>query len=171
MSQPKVYLETSFFRYLIATPSTDPRKADRQRITRDWWQDSRIKYDLRVAAPVYVEFCDIALGKISVDGYAVRRSLLEHAQLLPQIGEIIELATLLVEPKGPLPPKAETDAVHGAVAAHYGCEFVLTWNFKHLNNARIKRRAERIIREYGYESPTLCSPEELEGIDLDGDDV
>ena len=61
--------------------------------------------------------------------------------------------------------------MHWAVASYYGCEFVLTWNFKHLNNASIKRRAERIIREYGYEPPTLCSPEELEGIDLGGDDV
>lgn len=26
------------------------------------------------------------------------------------LGETVELATLLVEPKGPLPPKAETDA-------------------------------------------------------------
>ena len=64
----------------------------------------------------------------------------------------------------------QRDAVHWAVAAHYECKFVLTWNFKHLNNARVERRAERITREYGYESPLLCAPEELEGIDLDGDD-
>ena len=75
---------------------------------------------------------------------------------------IMELAGLLRRPHGPLPSKAVTDRIHWAVASAYGCDYILTWNFKHLNNASIKRSAERIIREYGYESPTLCSPEELE---------
>lgn len=140
MSGPKVYLETSFFRYLIATPSTDPRKADRQ-ILRATGGRTPESNTTSAWHTVYVEFCDIALGKSAWRNLPFGRSLLEHAQLTPLVGEIIELATLLVEPKGPLPPKAETDAVHWAVAAHYGCEFVLTWNFKHLNNARIKRRA------------------------------
>ena len=172
MSKPMVYLETSFFRYLIAIPSTDPRKADRQRITRDWWQDSRHKYDLCVSKTVFDEFCEIGDGKISPEEAAARLVLLQQAELLIQERAILEMAALLVVPRGPLPVKAGADALHWAVAAYYGCEFVLTWNFKHLNNASIKRRAERIIREYGYESPTLCSPEELEGIDdLGGDDV
>jgi len=102
---------------------------------------------------------------------ALRLGLLQQAELLIQERAILELAGLLVTPRGPLPSKAGADALHWAVASYYGCEFVLTWNFKHLNNAAIKRRAERIIRDYGYEPPTLCSPEELEGIDMGGDDA
>lgn len=51
----------------------------------------------------------------------------------------------MLEPEGPLPAKAEADALHWAVAAAYACDYVLTWNYRHLNNALIKRRAERII--------------------------
>jgi hypothetical protein len=91
--------------------------------------------------------------------------MLQETGLLGLEEEILELATLLRQPQGPLPSHAVADAIHWAVAAAYGCDYVLTWNFKHLNNAAMKRSAERIIRDYGYESPTLCSPEELEGAD------
>jgi hypothetical protein len=36
MANARVYLETSFFRYLIAAPSAEAIKADRQEITRLW---------------------------------------------------------------------------------------------------------------------------------------
>lgn len=170
--KPLVYLETSFFRYLVAIPSTaDPAKRDRQLLTRDWWTNSRHNYQLCVSKTVFDEFCEIGDDKITQEEASARLALLQQTELLVQEGAILELAALLLSPRGPLPLKAGADALHWAVAAYYGCEFVLTWNFKHLNNASIKRRAERIIREYGYESPTLCSPEELEGIDLAGNDA
>jgi hypothetical protein len=37
----------------------------------------------------------------------------------------------------------------------------LTWNFRHINNAEIKTRIRTIIGTSGYESPVICSPEEL----------
>jgi len=120
---------------------------------------------------VFIEFCEMAAGRIPDQEAADRLALLQQVESLPIESAIMELAASLVQPKGPLPRKAELDALHWAVAAHYGCDFVLRWNYKHLNNAAIKRRAERIIRDYGYEPPTLCSPEELEGIDMGGDDV
>ena len=120
---------------------------------------------------MFIEFCEMAAGRIPDQEASDRLALLQQAELLPIESAIMELAASLVHPQGPLPRKAELDALHWAVAAHYGCDFVLTWNFKHLNNAVIKRRAERIIRDYGYEPPTLCSPEELEGIDMGGDDA
>jgi PIN domain len=120
---------------------------------------------------VFIEFCEMAQARIPDQEASDRLALLRQAELLPIESGIMELAASLVQPGGPLPHNAELDALHWAVAAHYGCDFVLTWNFKHLNNAFIKRRAERIIRDYGYESPTLCSPEELEGIELGGDDA
>lgn len=171
MSKGMVYLETSFFRYLIARPSADGSKLARQKLTQDWWKDHRHKYEIYISNTVFIEFCDMAAGKIPEQEAAKRLGLLQNAESLPIESAIIELAASLVYPQGPLPLKAELDALHWAVAAYYGCDFVLTWNFKHLNNAAIKRRAERIIRDYGYEAPTLCSPEELEGIDMGGDDA
>jgi hypothetical protein len=42
-------------------------------------------------------------------------------------------------------------------------DFLLTWNFRHINNAEMKARIRTIIEAAGYESPVICSPEELGG--------
>jgi len=161
MANARVYFETSFFRYLIAEPSTESTKADRQEITRLWWSRRRNEFSLRVSQIVYDEFCVANPAQIGAAEAQQRILLLQEAELLPLDRAILGLARLLLEPNGPLPAKAEADALHWAVAAAYACEYVLTWNYKHLNNAAIKRRAERIIQANGYESPTVCTPEEL----------
>ena len=161
MAKPRVYLETSFFRYLVAVPRTDRIKAARQQVTTEWWAHRRANFELRVSQVVYDELGLLEPGKVSEAEAGKRSELVQAAELLPLDGAILEVARLLVEPAGPLPARAAADAIHWAVAAAYECEYVLTWNYRHLNNATIKRRAERILREHGYESPTICTPEEL----------
>lgn len=156
---PSVYLETSFFRYLIAPPSTEAVKAKRQRITKQWWDTSRKRFQSFVSQAVYDEFW-LASGVPAAEVHN-RLAVLQETELLSLSGGILEIAHLLIEPAGPLPRRAGADAVHWAVAAFYACDYVLTWNFRHLNNAEIKRRAERILIAHGYDPPTVCSPEEL----------
>ena len=40
-------------------------------------------------------------------------------------------------------------------------EYVLTWNCKHIVNARMRGPIEAICRDLGYEPPIMCTPEEL----------
>ena len=63
--------------------------------------------------------------------------------------------------KGPLPRKAETDAVHVAVAATNGMGYLLTWNCKHIANARMQKAIRGLCRDAGFEAPEICTPEEL----------
>jgi hypothetical protein len=42
-------------------------------------------------------------------------------------------------------------------------DFLLTWNFTHINNAFRKAKIVEIIENFGLEAPVLCSPEELIG--------
>ena len=58
---------------------------------------------------------------------------------------------------------AETDALHLGVASYYQIDFLLTWNMKHLANARIRREIERFQRDKGEIPPIICTPEELAG--------
>jgi hypothetical protein len=51
--------------------------------------------------------------------------------------------------------------VHIAAAVIERCDFLLTWNFRHIANVRIRREVERILRKYGYTKTTICTPEEL----------
>jgi hypothetical protein len=64
---------------------------------------------------------------------------------------------------GSLPSKAAADALHIAIAAVHGVEYLLTWNCKHIANAEMRPMIERVCREEGYEPPVLCTPEELMG--------
>ena len=60
-----------------------------------------------------------------------------------------------------MPRKAAEDALHIAVAAVHGVDYLLTWNCKHIANAVMRQAIERVCSEAGYEPPVICTPEEL----------
>ena len=68
---------------------------------------------------------------------------------------------------GAVPRQAAKDALHIAVAAVHGVDFLLTWNCKHIANATMRSAIERACREAGYEPPVICTPEELTSDDQD----
>jgi len=153
--KPKVYVETSVVSYLVASQSRDPITAARQIITRRWWETERAKYRLVVSEIVEAE-CDRGDPKFAQR----RREALELMSLFPVNKRILDIAKLLIVP-GAIPEKAEPDALHIAAAAVEECEFLLTWNFRHLANVRIRREVERILANHGYTKTTICTPEEL----------
>jgi hypothetical protein len=151
----KVYVETSVLSYLAARPSRDAITSGRQLITRRWWETEREKYRLVVSEAVEVE-CERGDPQVIVR----RRELLLEISLFPVNERILGLARLLMAP-GAIPEKAGLDAVHIAAAVIEECEFLLTWNFRHIANVRIRREVERILANHGYTKTTICTPEEL----------
>ena len=91
---------------------------------------------------------------------SIRQDLLREAELFPLNERILGVARLLMVP-GAIPEKAAPDAVHIAAAAVAECDFLLTWNFRHIANVRIRREVERILARHGYTGTTICTPEEL----------
>jgi len=61
----------------------------------------------------------------------------------------------------PLPEKAAIDALHISIATVGGMDYLLTWNCKHIANASLRPKIERISRAAGYEPPIICTPQEL----------
>ncbi|MEN8215120.1 MAG: hypothetical protein ABFS56_01830 [Pseudomonadota bacterium] len=51
--------------------------------------------------------------------------------------------------------------MHIAVATIAGMDYLLTWNCTHIANATIRPKIEALCREFGYEPPTICTPQEL----------
>jgi hypothetical protein len=47
------------------------------------------------------------------------------------------------------------------MGSRYGVDFLLTWNCVHIANAIIAKAVANICREYDWESPVICTPEEL----------
>jgi hypothetical protein len=153
--KPKVYLETTIVSYLVAWPSRDLVMAANQETTREWWTDCRDAFDLYVSQLVFEE---ASAG----DSDAARRRI-ESLWPLARL-DITDQATLLGKELVagiPLPTKARADALHIAVAAVNGMDYLLTWNCTHIANATLRPRIEEICRAAGCEPPVICTPQEL----------
>ena len=136
-------------------------KAGRQAITSDWWLLSKNKYDVYISALVEEE--------ISAGDPIAAAKRLEAVVDIPSIvitSEAQILANLLVATRL-VPDNSVRDALHIAIAATQGIDYLLTWNFKHINNAETKLLIARNIENDGWTCPTLCSPEELGATDYD----
>ena len=153
--RPKVYLETSVVSYLVGRPSRDLVIAGRQQLTTEWWAQHRPRYDLHVSETVVHELT-------GGDHVAARQRLdaIDGIPVLRQTPGADALARTLID-RGVIPVEATIDAVHVAIAAANAMDFLLTWNFRHIANAVTRGRVERLIRSLGWESPVLCTPEEL----------
>jgi len=152
---PTVYIETSIISYLAAQPSRDLVTAAHQQITYDWWRRRRSAFDLFVSQLVIDE---AAAG--DPDGAARRSALIAELPLLDVTPAVTSFAAFLVEAAA-LPVRAGADALHIALAAVHGVDYLLTWNCAHIANAGLRVLVERACAKQGYAAPTMCTPEEL----------
>jgi hypothetical protein len=152
-----VYIETTFVSYLTARPSRDIVLAAKQQTTREWWEFRRPSFTLRIS--------QVVLDELSQGDEDAARRRLEAVVGLPLL-DVTPEATLLAEAiceAQVLPKTAARDALHMAIAAAHGMDFLLTWNCAHLANAEIRRLADRFIEAQGLQSPAICTPDELMG--------
>lgn len=153
--KPTVYIETSIVGYLTTPPSRDLVVAAHQQITRDWWENRRAEFDLCISQFVLAE-----AGAGNVQYAQERMKVVEGLPLLMATPQAFALARTFID-NGPLPPKAEIDALHLAIAAVSSINYLLTWNSKHIANAKMRPQIEALCRSAGYEPPVICTPEEL----------
>ena len=76
--------------------------------------------------------------------------------------EAIELSSRFLPP-GPLPATAGEDALHIALTAVHAIDYLLTWNFRHIDNAQTKPLIRDLCTQHGYRCPEICTPQELLG--------
>lgn len=152
--KPKLYLETSIVSYLTARPSHDLIRAAHQQVTRDWWE-TRSSFELYISQFVLDE---AKAGDTEAAGR--RLSALREAKLLELTPDTGRLAREILR-QGGMPAQAYVDAVHVAVAAVHGLDYLLTWNCSHIANATMRGKIEAICRATGFEPPVICTPVEL----------
>ncbi len=68
-----------------------------------------------------------------------------------------------------MPDDPVGDALHLAMASYYKCDFLLTWNCRHLANANKFDHIRRINTLLGLFVPALVTPLELLGENDDED--
>lgn len=153
--KPSVYLETTIISYLTARPVKNLVLAAKMEVTRDWWESHAHKFDLFVSDVVRME---ASAG--DPDAARKRLEVIDSISRLSNSAEADELATVLFH-QLQLPPEAEDDALHMAVAAVNGLDFLLTWNCRHIANASLRNRIETVCHQAGYQPPMICTPLEL----------
>jgi predicted nucleic acid-binding protein len=151
----KLYVETSVISYLTARPSRDVISLGHQQLTREWWDRAVLEFELFASRLVVAE---AQLG--DPVAAAARLAVLEPITLLAETPESRTLARKLLAAGG-LPSKAASDALHIGVAAVHGMDYLVTWNCKHIANARMLRFVTETCRAAGFEAPVICTPEEL----------
>ena len=162
MTKKTVYIETSVVSYLTARPTANLLAAAWQKVTLDWWETRRSGFDLYTSEVTVQE-----AGRGDRDARARRLAVLADIPLLPITEAVGPLATALVQGTAP-PAKAVNDALHVAVAAVHGVDYLLTWNYRHLDNAETKPDIRNTCARHGYAGPEICTPGELMGGLQDG---
>ena len=142
--------------YLTARPSRNVILTANTEVTREWWDKRRRAFHLYTSQAVVKE---ISQGDSEM---ASRRlELVRDFRLLDLNQSVVNLAEQFLA-RSNLPPTADVDAIHIAVATVHGMDYLLTWNCKHIANAQIQVKLAEISLEFGYDLPILCTPYVLE---------
>jgi hypothetical protein len=155
MPKQSVYIETTVVSYLTARPSRDLIVTAHKQVTVEWWENELPKLEPFIS-PITIE--EASRGDESAS--KLRLEKIDKFPVLEITDEVRELADLYFE-KIPIPDKARGDAFHLAIATYHGMDFLVSWNFNHILNARVRATIHEINTIRGIMTPIICTPEEL----------
>jgi hypothetical protein len=152
--KPTVYIETTIPSFYL-TDRRDPPSLRKREVTRSWWARQSLEYQLVTSGFTIVELAAAPdLIRVGAEQLLADIPVLEVPPRFPDV-----VATIIHHKAMPL--DAHGDAAHLAMAALYGCDFLLTWNCRHLANARKVRHIEAVCRLLGLVAPLIITPDNL----------
>jgi len=154
----RVYVETTIPSFFFET-RPEPEMVARREWTRAWWAGPGQSQDLVTSVAVIDE---LEWGEFP--GREDCLQLMEALPLLalePPVLEIVETyIARKVMPKDPV-----GDALHLALASYHRCDFLVTWNCRHLANANKFDHIRRVNSLLGLFVPAMVTPLALLGDD------
>jgi len=157
--KPSLYIETSVPSYYVSRDSRDVVVLAHQQITRVWWETRLADFRAYVSPVVLAE------AREGDPEQARRRmDVLVQFQIL-EAGEAVEKLSARYMAEFGLPGSAIRDAAHLAFACVYEMDFLVTWNCAHIANGEIIRHLTQFNAVAGIATPTICTPEELLGVE------
>ena len=153
----KVYIESSVVSYYAGRANRDVVIAGRQQATQDFWP--RLSKGLlpHISALVLKE-----AGKGDPEMARKRLDAIGSFPVLATTPDAEKLAQEIVAGHG-IPAEYPEDALHVAVAAIAGMDFIVTWNFAHINNPFTKMMIRQTVENAGYECPEIVPPDAFLG--------
>ena len=160
MRRPRIYVETTIPSLYYDTRNA-PETVARCEWTRRWWETAQSRYELVTSAAVLDE---LAEGK--PERSAQRISLVQGLIILPIEPLVIQIVETYIRLKV-MPGDPRGDALHLALASYHKCDFLVTWNCRHLANANKFEHIRGVNAMLGLFVPELVAPLELLGGDDD----
>lgn len=156
--KPRVYVETtvpSFYHEV----RDEPEMVARREWTREWWSRAIEDCELVTSVPV--------IDELERGDFPKREECLRLIAPLPLLAvepAILEIMQTYID-RRVMPQNPVGDALHLALASHHRCDFLATWNCKHLANANKFAHIRRVNTLLGLFVPTLVTPLELLEVD------
>ena len=153
----RIHIESTIPSYVVARPARDLLQAARQQLTKDWWDLKRATHELFTSQVVLDEITsgEAAMAQQRVD-------VMAGITLLDLTDEANSLTKAILA-SGLLPPDADRDAAHIALATVHEMDILLSWNCRHIANATLQSRLRHVAEKSGFALPVLCTPDELTG--------
>jgi predicted nucleic acid-binding protein len=149
-----VYIETSIPSFYHETRK-EAEMVARRHWTRQWWDQCASRYEIVTSEGVVAE--------LQQGEYETQAATIELVTDVPQLEVVDDIADIIdVYVANHLMPKERLgDALHLALASYHKCDFLLTWNCKHIANANKFEHIRIINTRLGLFVPTLATPMEL----------
>jgi predicted nucleic acid-binding protein len=132
-------------------------QAARREWTREWWEKGHHGDDLVTSVPVLEE-----LKHVQFPARNECLRLLEPLPLLPVEHAVLDIVEAYLSHRL-MPRDPVGDALHLALASYHRCDFLVTWNCRHLANANKFDHIRRVNGLLGLFVPSLVTPLELLG--------
>ena len=129
----------------------------RRQWTRLWWDNLRGNYLVVTSVAVLDE---LSRGSYPNKDKAIK--LASNLPLVPVDPSISHIVQAYIRHKV-MPNDPVGDALHLALASYHKCDFLLTWNCRHLANANKFGHIRRVNGMLGLYMPQLVTPLELIG--------
>jgi predicted nucleic acid-binding protein len=153
----KIYLDTSVISYYTARPTKDIIQQAHQKISKEWWKKYHSKHQLYLSVYVINE-----IERGHAEAVTRRFEAVDSLPILDTSESVERLAVLILEELG-IPEKSKLDGYHLAIAALNGQDYIVSWNFKHMANSRVRRIFKSICSDEGIICPEISTPEEMLG--------
>ena len=152
----RVYIETTI-PSLYHDNRADPETVARRSWTRKWWDDHRHDYEVVTSTAVLEE---LRGGEFESREDCI--ALLDNVPLLPTETGVGAIVRTYID-HHVMPGNPTGDALHLALASFHKCDFLLTWNCRHLANANKFGHIRTVNVLLGLFVPSLVTPLELLG--------
>lgn len=152
----RTYVETSIPSFYFEL-RPQPEMVARREWTRAWWASAAGTTELVTSLAVVEE---LERGE-----FQAKEDCLTLIATLPVVAideAILEIVQAYIRHRV-MPADPTGDALHLALASYHRCDFLVTWNCKHLANANKFGHIRRVNGLLGLFTPALVTPLELLG--------